>query len=201
MIAQTERSADCPGHDVLLGYLHGRLPEDEAEAFEAHYFACDACWRELEGAMALGASLGDVAVEPRGTRTARWRGWLALAAAGLVAVGIWIFGAVAPDSEPPALRGEQGALALQVEPRDGRFLLRWPEVRGADVYLLQAYGEDGELLLERESSESSVSLAASELPAGHPVVFFRVRALDDLRQSIVSSELEELNVRPAERPR
>lgn len=34
--------------DLIDGYLSGRLPHEEAEAFELHYLGCDECFRELQ---------------------------------------------------------------------------------------------------------------------------------------------------------
>ena len=56
---------DCPGtgeRDVAVLYLAGKLPEDEAEAFEAHYFECERCWEEVQRGSELRAALGKPAV-------------------------------------------------------------------------------------------------------------------------------------------
>ncbi len=35
-------------HELISDYLMGELPEDEARAFEEHYFHCEACFKELK---------------------------------------------------------------------------------------------------------------------------------------------------------
>lgn len=39
--------------DLVDRYLSDDLPEPDAESFEAHFFACDACWDRVRAAMAL----------------------------------------------------------------------------------------------------------------------------------------------------
>ena len=37
-------------HELISDYLMGELPEDEARAFEEHYFHCETCFKELKNA-------------------------------------------------------------------------------------------------------------------------------------------------------
>lgn len=50
-------------HDVFEAYLAGRLSDDERDEFEAHYFDCEACLRQLETAEDFRAGMRDVAAE------------------------------------------------------------------------------------------------------------------------------------------
>lgn len=43
--------------DLEARYLSDRLTDEEAEAFEAHYFACDKCWTSLQRAIEMRAAL------------------------------------------------------------------------------------------------------------------------------------------------
>ena len=82
--------------DLIPRFVRGALPPDEAERLEAHCFACDACWTELQTAMALNATLEvlpkrEVEVAPAAVGTHwSWQtwGWLAAAATLVVAVGV-----------------------------------------------------------------------------------------------------------------
>ena len=46
-------------HDVAGAYLAGRLSDGERAAFEAHYFACDACLERLEAEGSIFQSTSD----------------------------------------------------------------------------------------------------------------------------------------------
>ena len=63
-------------------YLSGRLTDDEASAFEAHYFGCDRYWALVRGGMGIRAAMsGEAATTPpssylvtgRGGGRWRWR--------------------------------------------------------------------------------------------------------------------------------
>src|SRR5687768_9854199 len=43
----TERAVgpDCPGEDLILAFVQGRLPRDEGREIEVHLDGCDACRR------------------------------------------------------------------------------------------------------------------------------------------------------------
>ncbi|MFW6202615.1 MAG: zf-HC2 domain-containing protein, partial [Gemmatimonadota bacterium] len=55
----TRAEPDAVGDDVVEDYVAGRLSEAEAEAFEAHYFECDACWGRVRGALELYAAFSE----------------------------------------------------------------------------------------------------------------------------------------------
>ncbi len=50
-------------HDLVEAYLQDRLSDSEREAFEAHYFACEACLEQLEAASEFRAGMLEVAAE------------------------------------------------------------------------------------------------------------------------------------------
>ena len=50
-------------HDLIESYLAGRLSEEERDAFEAHYFACEACLELLETAEAFREGMQQAAAE------------------------------------------------------------------------------------------------------------------------------------------
>jgi CHAT domain-containing protein len=76
-------------HELVTSYLAGRLSEDEAEAFEKHYFGCEKCWAEVRAGNEIRAALKGHA----GGATVRrgpWTNWKLLAIAA--AVGVVVFG-------------------------------------------------------------------------------------------------------------
>src|SRR3954470_19651315 len=50
-------------HGLVESYLKDRLSESEREAFEAHYFACEACMEQLEAASDFREGMLQVAAE------------------------------------------------------------------------------------------------------------------------------------------
>ena len=80
--------------DLVSKYLSDELLPEEAEAFEEHYFKCDACWQELETALAVRASITSTEQlgqrRTRSTVPVRWMQYaasVAFLAAGLAAIG------------------------------------------------------------------------------------------------------------------
>jgi anti-sigma factor RsiW len=67
-------------HDLAESYLKDRLSDTEREAFEAHYFACDACMEQLEAASDFREGMLQVAAENTAQATAAVRARLGLLA-------------------------------------------------------------------------------------------------------------------------
>lgn len=207
MVDDCSPASDCPDHDVLLGYLRQALPEEEASSFEAHYFACDRCWEEVERGLEVRAAL--TAEETRevssgeGQRApGRWWRHPAFAVAaglGLAAVGLWQWGPAGPEEgRETIVRGATEALELAFETSSERLALSWPEVTGAESYLVQFLDAAGTLLLEEETAASELTVAWMRLPPPNTegALLARVQALDSLRQTLVSSDFVELPTRP-----
>ena len=79
--------------DLPVRYLAGHLSDAEREAYEGHYFECDACFRELEVLRTAGKVLAEQGTRSGGTRTpAAVPRWLPIAAALLAAstVALWL---------------------------------------------------------------------------------------------------------------
>jgi tetratricopeptide (TPR) repeat protein len=99
--------ADPRWQGVARRYVDGRLSENERSAFEDHYFACDACFEEVERLQqSRPARVGDRGVETKPPAVpSRMRGWwpVALAAALALALGlgVWLLSRTrnAPSSE------------------------------------------------------------------------------------------------------
>jgi len=192
--------------DLVTLYLAGRLPENEAEAFEAHYFACERCWADIQRASEIRAALGKPVLVPlpRPGRRARetvpsarsWR-WLAAAAAlALATLGVWqLAHRGAPPAEPVLRSGTTGSLPLRVEAGPGpRIELRWPSHPDAQIYVAEVFTSDGVSVWKRETPKTRVSLDQGTLPARRPGVSLlaKVEALDAMRQVVAKSELTSL---------
>jgi Putative zinc-finger len=103
-----ERS-DCTLADReerILAYLGGTLAALDAEAFEAHYFGCDECWREIQQGLEIRAAFAPAAeASSAAARRIDWR-WVAVAAMVVIAVSVWRWTQPAPqvtDSPVPPL--------------------------------------------------------------------------------------------------
>jgi len=82
----------------MVSYLAGTLAPAEAEAFEAHYFGCDQCWRELQRGLEVRAALEQPKVAKTApvipftvapaTRRVPWR-WVAAAATVVIVASVW----------------------------------------------------------------------------------------------------------------
>jgi putative zinc finger protein len=80
----------------LDAYLERRLPNEEEQAFETHFFSCEACLEEIQFRQLLARGLGSLPDRsvPRGTQRRRFvpreslgRGWLLAALCGAVVFG------------------------------------------------------------------------------------------------------------------
>jgi hypothetical protein len=192
--------------DLVPLYLAGRLPENVAEAFEAHYLACERCWADIQRASEIRAALGKPILVPlpmAGRRAHRtvpsaggWR-WLAVAAGlALTTLAVWqLAHRGVPPSEPVLRSGRTGSLPLQVEAGPGpRIVLRWPSHRNAQIYVAEVFTSDGVSVWRRETREKQVSLDQEALPTPRPGVSLlaKVEALDTMRQVVAKSELMSL---------
>ena len=77
--------------DAAERYVSNGMTEEERIAFEEHFFECGTCLAGVENLQALGDALAAPAARPV-TRRVGWRpvhGWLAAAAAAILATGLW----------------------------------------------------------------------------------------------------------------
>jgi hypothetical protein len=189
-------------------YLAGDLDEAGRDEYEGHYFACTACFADLEKLRALQTELArsrarieaDAAAAP--PQPWRWR-WAAAAAASLavVAGAVW---QLAPrplvETQPPAWRGPSAAaFPVAVEPRvSGGLSVTWREQAHATTYIVKIFTSDGVRVFERQTRQPELLVAAGSLPAplAGGALVVRVEALDAMGQVAGRSELIEV---PAER--
>jgi len=183
----------CPDDDTLRSYALGKLADRQAEAVEEHYFGCDRCWHEIERTVEVRASFDGA---PRaGTSTMRRRTLQRLAMAAIVAIaalGLWLW--IPPAGDGVILRGGEGALELSVGLTEGTWTAEWPAVPGATSYLLEVTTPDGRSLFSQETLQSKVEVTLPEDTAG--VTYWKVQALDAMRQTIERSETIEVSVDP-----
>lgn len=170
--------ADVDDRDLESGYVAGRLTAEEADAYEAHYFGCDRCWRRLEIALAIRSARGARRRALLGVRG------LAIAATAVIAVGVgwWITRPSAPPVD--ALRGGGEALTVRMDVTPAELAAAWAPQTGADQYRVRVFSADGGLLLERLTVDTAIVLAP---PPG--AAFLDVTVLDVLREVVSRSGL------------
>jgi hypothetical protein len=192
-------------NDLVASYLAGRLPQVEAEAFEAHYLGCEHCWDEVRLAGEIRTALGQPAIAPvsaetRSARATRGEAWTLLAAAAAVAVIAIGIRQLTHRQEvipsEPVYRGESSVtlpLHALAEPA-GQIQFSWPAMDDAQFYVVQIFTSDGVSVWKREMPETSFSLDPGALPPRRPGIFFlaKVEALDAMGQVVAKSELKPL---------
>lgn len=168
-----------------------RLGDDEAAAFEVHYFTCEACWSELQKVTALQAGMVDGRASKSGRTASRQRRLSLAAAAALVvlAVSTFVWQSRHVDRGRP-LRGEAPSLELDVHRgADGSVVAGWRTHPAAASYRVQAFDEEGRSLFENETSSIRLVVPPSAIPDASEPSYWRVQALDALRHSIAESDL------------
>ena len=194
--------------DLDARYLAGTLSEEEAEAFEEHYFGCDRCWTAVQTGLDVRAASTATTVDPqvrtpptveRGTgrparRIAR-RQWLPLAIAAsiaVLAVGLWQRDGgpgVAPVGD--GLRGPADSIRAVASVRGRILMLGWPVTPRADRYRVRLQRSDATVVLERIVGDTVLAVPRDSLRAvtDGERVYWEVQALDALRRTIARSRL------------
>lgn len=207
-MSDVRQPIDCPAthegqRDLAPLYLAGRLAEDEAEAFEAHYLGCEKCREDVRAGAALREVYAKEAVVASASAAASGsvspapgrRSWLPLAAAAAIAVlglGVWLSRRAVEQPGQPVLRGPSaGALVLKIEAGpQGRIELSWPAHPAAAAYEVQVFSTDGTRVWGQEVNEPRLSIGPGTLPAPEPgkSLEVEVRALDAMRQVVATSD-------------
>jgi Putative zinc-finger len=182
---------DCGVDDSLAArYVSGRLDEAEAEAFEAHYFACERCLGLVQQANEIRAGLS-----ASGGRGLRSRPWLPLAAAAallLALAGWWLTGR-RDDAGGHAFRAASGpGLDVRVSAAAGHLDVTWAAVAAARRYRVRLVDADGILLVERELDAPPASIGATRLPA--TLAYVTVEALGPDREVLAASPPHEVRL-------
>jgi putative zinc finger protein len=195
--------------DLDIRYLAGRLSEEEASAFEAHYFECERCWALVkEGAAVASANPGPSANQPAPAPATpviplprrRAGSWVPIAVAASLAIAA-VFAWRAIESRRTgggtAVRGVADSLTVRATTGAAGWQAAWAPAAGAASYRLRLYDADGRMLLERDRADTTATLAADSLAAlqrGAPI-YFEVEALDALRRPLVRTPLTRLRAR------
>lgn len=189
-----DRDLDCRDvdeGDLEVFYVAGRLGEAEAEAFEAHYMACDRCFGLVSRALEVRAAEGLPAVEAGRRPPVGEPGWrILLAAAAVAAValaGTW-WGLVQRGADAPEIGHPDAALAvspasslrLTVHPHPSRLRVSWEALPGARAYHAALLTGGGLAVHEQEVTDTMVSVAVSEIVdrAEGGELYWHVDALD-----------------------
>jgi len=186
--------------DLDTRYLAGQLSPEGAEAFEEHFFGCERCWDLVQQGLALRSAFGPDAAAPQLTRPASvprkaYGGWWSLAAAAgiaFVAVGVWRSGHLSDPTQPEdVLRGTGTAFVVIANANDAALAAAWPRLAQADVYRVRLYRADGMTAVERETSDTSISVPVDSLGGlgTGSGMFWQVQAFDRLRNPVARSEL------------
>lgn len=121
-------AGDCPGPEVLAGWLEGTLSPGERRALAAHLASCDDCRRAVAVAATLEAPPASAAVDERllarvvaaSRRRFPWP-WVG-AAAAVLAVSVLVFVKPAPSPSRKIAEPPQGPLRVAaIEERDRVF--------------------------------------------------------------------------------
>ncbi len=184
--------------DLEREYLRGSLTPADAEAFEAHYFACDRCWASLERAIEQRAAFGGMSEtrtvrRPGPARRVTGAGWPLAVAASIVLVmaGSWRLTSALRRSHASddTQRGVAAAMAVHAVAAPGALTAAWGPVRGAERYRVRLFASDGTVLIERTVTDTIVGIPRDSLAARPGIAYWSVEALDATRQSVARSPL------------
>src|SRR5258706_3590221 len=212
---EPEQTCPIADTDTDVRYLAGSLTDGEAEAFEEHYFGCDACWKavqrgvEIRSALSQSPGIADERTTPPMLRQSikRRTWWPALAAAAVivVAVGLWKF----PITTQPVTaiteagriaeptRGTAASPAISATASDQTLTASWSRTPEAHAYRVRLLAEDGRMILDREISDTSFVIPLDAVSAKKPegAIYWKVEGLNDLR--VVVSNYALTPARPA----
>jgi hypothetical protein len=176
-------------HGLVEAYLKDRLSELEREAFEAHYFACDACMEQLEAASDFQDGMLQVAAEDT-ARAAAARAHLGLLAGlallsrgrRLALAGALLLLVALPLGLLVANRGLQRQLAVARTASDQRLASLESQLRN-----LQQTGTGDRQRLEKELAKERQARAAAGPQVNLPIFMLAaVRSGDDASREPVN---------------
>lgn len=188
-------SNPCPyeSQDTAGRYVAGRLAGPEREAFEQHYFACDACFEEVTEGAGIRAALGSHHAARR-----TWKPWYAAAAALLLAALALPFltdRSVSPPADAPVWRSTAGsALPLHLTTENDQWTFRWDEHPETVEYQVELFSQDGALLLRHATGDTQLTVDRGAIPPGeeqHPI-YARLRAYGAAGTLLHSSDLQRI---------
>lgn len=192
-----ENAANCPydgESEARSLYLSGRLPEKDAEAFEAHYFDCKVCAEAVEVGAKLRSAFENAPVKLADEPARTTRTWLPLAAAAavaLVAVGVWRLSRPPLDAAGGRALRSGGAQELVVDvarEANGGLLVSWPPHSDAATYVVRVLSTDGAEVWKAETSDPRANVAPEVVsPAAGKSLLIEVEALDARGRNVATS--------------
>ncbi len=194
---------DCPKgteRDLASRYLAGKLGEEEAVAFEEHFFACASCREDVERGSELRVVLGKepivAAIRPARARLT----WLPLAAAAAIAfVGLGVWQMTRRSAGEPGRSVMRSTLPEVLELKAsagpaGSIELTWSPHPDAASYSVHVLAADDSSVWKAKTTEPRLTIASGVLPApdGVTPLSVEVEAFDSMGQAVAKSELTPL---------
>lgn len=182
-------SADSPhlDDDTLERFAVGELDSGARARVRAHAGACPSCAALLRGVTLLqkGAHEFDPGA-PRATRATSRTVWIPIGVAAAIAIAVLVpmmtARRPAPSLAPSSTRDARGDAPVPIAPTgqlaDAPARFEWRPLKGASVYELLLFREDGTLLWQQRAAGTSLERRADlQLLPGR--YYWRVRALSD----------------------
>lgn len=183
--------------ELVAAYVTGRLGEEQSEAFEQHFFGCEACWALVQTATAARTSFGSerraaAASMPAALSGRRWANLVPAAGLAAALAGVALFGVWRTDAPPPSgevFRGAEQAMSLEAIVDGVTIRTSWAPVAGAVGYELRLYDAGGRVLRasEVDGQTLAVDLDVRELGGVPSATSLDVVALDGLGQVLLRS--------------
>ncbi len=156
----TRRTEPCPAPESILALVRREGAEDARLATLDHVMSCADCKAEFDLLRSIeqaGAEAGAAAKPGR----KRWMGPLALAASVLLAVVIGRF-AIPSVPESEIMRSGDGGVTLLAPPPEAPagdpLSFAWHPIEGAGRYRLEVLTAGGDLALEAETADTTITL-------------------------------------------
>lgn len=188
---------DVDQRELDRRYAAGTLPEEEASAFEAHFFGCDRCFALVKGGAAVRASVAPASHPASRPGRKVWRP-LALAAGVVLALfGAWRAfrpGGAIPDT---TVRGLGDSLVVRAAFDSAGLRLDWDPAPDGTSYRVRLYAIDGAVLLEQTVDTTALRITRDSLPAAAASGALDIEAFDALRRPVARSPLMPLPARPS----
>lgn len=178
-------------------YLAGKLGEDEAAAFEEHYFACASCREDVERGSELRAVFGKAPIVATASPSRSARSWLPLAAAAAIAfagIGVWQMTRRAAEDPGGSVMRSTLSEVLDVEVAagpQGTTEVNWRRAPDAASYSVRVVASDDSEVWKGQTRELHLTIGSGALPVpdGGKALFIEVEAFDVMGISVAKSKL------------
>jgi hypothetical protein len=156
------RPGDCPPPEALQALARREGSEESRLATLDHAMSCGSCRAELDLLRTIdqaGAATGGSAARRGGRRA--WFVPAALAATVLLAVGVGRM-ALGPSGSEPVRSGDEAGVAVLAPaaeaPVGEPLVFAWRPVAGAARYRVEVLGAGGEVAIEAETRDTTVTI-------------------------------------------